>query len=299
MTLEQARQYFPDGQQPSATRSPEDCPDIDELRRMLRKLEAQNAALREADRRKDAFFAELGHELRNPLGSIRLAVEMLRINDASERASAIEIIARQTLQLTRLIDDLLDLARIKHGKILLRKQLVDLANVLDLAVETVRPVIVEKRHALSIDYPHGELLLEGDAARLEQIVVNLLANAANYTPPGGRLSLSTKRSGDELLIAICDNGTGISAENLNHIFEPFAQGDHVTGDTQGGLGLGLALVKKLAELHGGSVSATSNGAGLGAEFTVRLRAATSGKWQPESLLNAAATAKALQSSQPS
>ena len=293
MTLEQARQYFPDGQQPSATKSAESCTEIYELRQMLRKLEAQNAALREADRCKDAFFAELGHELRNPLGSIVNAVEMLRTDDASERALAIEVIARQVRQLTRLIDDLLDVVRIKHGKILLRKQPVDLANVLDLAVETVRPAIVEKGHALFIDYPRGELLLNGDAARIEQIVVNLLANAAKYTPPGGRLSLRAERSAEELVLAIRDNGAGISTENLNRIFEPFVRCDHAAGCAQDGLGLGLALVKKLAELHGGSVSATSSGAGLGAEFTVRLPAATTRKGRPELLFSAAATSEAL------
>jgi len=299
MTLEQARQYFPDGQQPSATRLPERCTDIDELRQMLRKLEAQNAALREADRRKDAFFAELGHELRNPLGSIMNAVEMLRTDDATESELAIEVIARQVRQLTRLIDDLLDVTRIKHGKILLRKQLIDLANVLDRAAETVQPAIAEKGHALALDYPRGDLLLEGDAVRLEQIVVNLLANAARYTPPGGQLSLRAERSVDELLLAIHDNGAGISAENLNRIFEPFAQGDHAAGDAQGGLGLGLALVKKLAELHGGSVSATSSGAGLGAEFTVRLPAATTRQVRPELLRSAAATSGAFEASRPS
>ena len=246
-------------------------------------LRAQTDALREADRRKDEFLAMLAHELRNPLASVGNAVSLLR-TDASEehRAWAAGVLERQTAQLARLIDDLLDVSRITRGKIALRRECLSIAAALDHAAVSVRPLMQERGHELVCDYPRGSLWVEADPTRLEQIVLNVLSNAAKYTPPGGRIELRAARSGPDVTIDVRDNGLGLTAEQATSMFELFAQGERTAARTEGGLGIGLTVARKLAELHGGSVSAASEGAGRGSTFTVRLPAASAPEVPPTS-----------------
>ncbi len=248
--------------------------DIHEQKEALRALEAKSSALHESDRRKGEFLAMLSHELRNPLCSVVNAVDLLRTEKPEHRAWATEVIARQAGQMTRLIDDLLDLTSIDRGMIRLNKEPLDLADVLDRAIETTQPVVTQQQHQLATDYPRRALFVEADPARLEQVLVNLLNNAAKYTPAGGHLSLRATRHHDELAVVVQDDGLGISPEKLPEIFNLFSQGDRSGRHSRDGLGVGLTIVQKLVELHGGSVCASSAGAGRGAEFTVRLPAAT-------------------------
>lgn len=229
--------------------------------------------LREKDRRKDEFLAMLAHELRNPLAAIRNAVTLSEgVNDAHEIGWSMEVIQRQLQQLTRLIDDLFDVSRITRGKIQLRKEHLDAAPVLRRAVEAVQPLLEERQHELSVSFRPGTLYLEADPTRLEQIVVNLLTNAAKYTEAGGQISLHAKNDGNEIVISVRDNGMGIPPEKLPQMFELFVQGDRSLARSEGGLGIGLTLVRSLAEMHGGSVQAYSEGLGKGSEFVVRLPA---------------------------
>jgi PAS domain S-box-containing protein len=248
------------------------CTDIHEHKEALRALEKHRDALRETNRRKDQFLAILAHEMRTPLASVVSAVELLRTGDGADCKWASEVIARQAGQLTRLIDDLLDVARINSGKICLNREPLDLATVLNRAVEATRPAICEKQHVLATEYPQQILFLNGDPVRLEQIVVNLLNNAAKYTPPGGHLSLRAGQNNGKISIVVGDDGLGIPAQKLPEIFDLFEQGGRSSGRSQDGLGLGLTIVKKLAELHGGSVSASSAGPGFGSTFAVQLPA---------------------------
>jgi PAS domain S-box-containing protein len=241
--------------------------DIDDLKRA-------EGALQEADRRKDEFLAMLAHELRNPLASIGNAAALLRLADSDEhREWAREVVERQVKHLAHLVDDLLDVSRITRGMIGLKKERLDPATVLDAAVEAVRPLIEERKHGLTFSCPRGELWVDADPTRLAQILVNLLTNAAKYTESGGRIRLDARREGQEIVFSVRDTGIGIPPQHLPHIFELFAQGDRSLARSEGGLGIGLTLVKKLAEMHGGSVVATSPGPGKGAEFVVRLPAA--------------------------
>src|SRR5262245_7472855 len=235
-------------------------------------LEGTTNALQEADRRKDEFLAMLAHELRNPLAPIRTAVQLLRLRELSEVQSvrAWEVIERQVEQLVCLIDDLLDVSRITRDVITLQRQPVLVGAIIARAVETARPVIDARRHKLTLDLPEELLTVEGDKARLVQIIGNILHNAAKFTDLGGRISLSVRREGSSTVISVTDTGIGIPAEQVPKIFELFTQFHAKTGDYQGGLGIGLALVRRLTEMHGGTVAARSDGPGRGTEVTVRL-----------------------------
>ena len=233
--------------------------------------ERQAEALRENDRHKDEFLAMLAHELRNPLAAVNNAVTVLKMSaDEESRNWASDVVERQVKQLVRLIDDLLDVSRITSGKIRLRKDLVDASAVLDQAVESARPLIDERGHTLSVSIERGKLPLHVDATRVEQIVLNLLTNAAKYTESGGQIRLTAKREGEQVVISVKDNGMGIPPEKLPEMFQLFAQGDRTFARSEGGLGIGLTIVQKLAEMHGGSVVAGSEGPGKGSEFVVRL-----------------------------
>jgi PAS domain S-box-containing protein len=234
-------------------------------------------ALREADRKKDEFLALLAHELRNPLAPIRTALEIERQPGVDESAvsRARETMARQLTNMVRLIDDLLDVSRITKGKIELRRERVELATVLVAAVETSRPLIDAGRHQLTTHLPASPVWLDADPTRLAQVVANLLNNAAKYTPEGGHIQLSAAvvaaQGGKSFVeIRVADNGTGIPQDLLPRMWEMFAQADRTIGRAQGGLGIGLTLVKRLVELHGGTVSAQSGGRDQGSEFTIRL-----------------------------
>ncbi len=233
--------------------------------------EAQHQ-LHEADKRKDDFLATLSHELRNPLAPLSLAGQMLASSPQLDARSAemISIMQRQVDHMVRLIDDLMEISRISRGKIELRRSTVDLHSILDNSVELARPHIEAALHRLEVSLPEQPVQLYADPVRLAQIVANLLNNAAKYTPEGGVISLSAQRAGGEVVIRVRDNGAGISDEALPHIFDLFAQGDRAPMTTGGGLGIGLSLAKGLAELHGGTISARSDGIGFGSEFTVRI-----------------------------
>ncbi len=239
---------------------------IGELRRV-------EEALREADRRKDEFLAVLAHELRNPLAPIRYAVAMGRRPSgvtAEQRAQAQSIIERQVEHMGRLLDDLLDVSRITRGTLTLRTSAVELAAVVSAAQEAARPLIESRRHTLTVRLPAQPLRLRGDAVRLAQVLANLLINAAKYTDAGGRIELVAARDGEALTVVVRDNGTGISREMMPRLFTLFAQAHPALEGCDGGLGIGLALVRGLVELHGGTVGVRSDGPGKGSEFTVRL-----------------------------
>ena len=250
--------------------------------------------LREADRRKTEFLALLAHELRNPLGPIRHAVKILRARTPrpEELEWATNIIDRQTEHLTRLVDDLLDVARITRGTIELRKERVDVTTTLMGAVEVSGSQIEKHRHQLFVTPPSEPLQVEGDAMRLTQVVTNLLDNAAKYTDPGGRIWLSAEQEGDDAVIRVRDTGIGIAREALPHIFEMFTQTGASLERTHGGLGVGLALVDRLVKLHGGSVTAASGGAGAGSEFTIRLPVAETSRKSPDAGTPVVASARA-------
>ena len=229
-------------------------------------------ALREADRRKDEFLATLAHELRNPLAPIRNALEMLRLkgNQAAVTADVRGILERQVRQMSRLVDDLLDVNRITRGKIELRKERVDLATIVQTAMETSRSLIDSRGHNLTVILPPTPIPVNVDPTRMAQVLANLLNNSAKYTERGGTIVLEAKPCGREVYIAVRDNGIGISPDALAYVFDMFRQVDRSLEKSQGGLGVGLTLVRRLVELHGGSVNARSEGPGQGSEFTVRL-----------------------------
>ena len=235
----------------------------------LRKAEQ---ALREADRRKDEFLATLAHELRNPLAPIRNGLQILRLTgrDPTAAVQVQEMLERQVEHLVRLVDDLMEVARVTRGRIELRKEPVDVGAVLRHAVETSRPLIEAARHELRVDVPVDRVTVMADPVRLTQIVANLLNNAAKYTADAGRIALSARREGGYVALSVRDNGIGIPVEVLPRVFDLFAQADGTYQRAQGGLGIGLTLVRTLVELHGGSVAAKSEGLGRGAEFIVRL-----------------------------
>jgi CheY-like chemotaxis protein len=232
---------------------------------------ALEAELRDADRQKDAFLATLSHELRNPLAPIRTAVQILGTPelDADRFERARDVIQRQVSNMARLLDDLLDLARITKGKIVLRKERVSLRSVVDSAVETARPLLESRDHRLLVDLPTATVELDADPLRLSQVLSNLLTNAAKYTDPGGSVVVGARVAGDALRLSVRDDGIGIAAAAMPRLFSMFSQVDD-PARTQGGLGVGLALVKAFVELHGGRVEAHSAGPGAGAEFVVWL-----------------------------
>ena len=229
-------------------------------------------ALREADRRKDEFLAMLAHELRNPLAPIRSAVQILKAgnSDVTHLKTARDIVERQVRHMTRLIDDLVDVARLTQGKISLKKDKVDLATVVSDAVDLARPIISECGHHLTTELPPQSVPLYVDGVRLSQALGNLLTNAAKYTPPGGKIELVGANSGDEIMVTVRDNGIGIAPDMLAHVFDLFTQSERSLDRAQGGLGIGLALVKRLIEMHGGHVEVHSAGIGEGSEFVLRL-----------------------------
>jgi signal transduction histidine kinase/DNA-binding response OmpR family regulator len=232
--------------------------------------------IQDEDQRKNEFLAMLAHELRNPLAPISNAVHILRVSetDPVKVAWARDLIGRQLKQLVRLVDDLLDVSRITRGKIELKLETVDVAQVVAAAIETSRPNIDAQRHTLSLQLPVEGLALRGDFARVAQILSNLVNNAAKYTPKGGRISLSAARDGDEVVFRIRDSGIGIPPEFIASIFDPFTQADRTLARSHGGLGIGLTLVHRLVEMQQGRVSVRSEGRNRGSEFTVRLPVAT-------------------------
>ena len=229
--------------------------------------------LREADRRKDDFLAMLAHELRNPLAPIRNALEVVRLRGSPEEkvlARALDAADRQVLHMTRLVDDLLDVSRITRGKVELRRLPLEVATLVEHAVQANEPILQQRRHALSVKVPPQAGRVLADPTRITQVFGNLLHNAAKYTDPGGEISVSTESAGGEIVVRFRDNGIGIRAEMLPRVFEAFVQVDSTSDRAQGGLGLGLTLVRRLVEMHGGTVSAHSQGPGRGSEFVVRL-----------------------------
>ncbi len=234
-------------------------------------LKAYADVLEEADQRKDEFLAVLAHELRNPLTPIRYGLDMVRMSPEQPVEEDLrEMMDRQLTHLVRLIDDLLDVSRIRRGKIDLRKAPVTLQAALEPAVEASRPLIETKRHALTLDVEPTPLWLHADITRVAQVVSNLLNNAAKYTPDGGRIMLSAHAAGSEAVVSISDNGVGIPAGMLPRIFDLFTQAEKRDERSRGGLGIGLALARQLVELHGGSIEVASPGAGMGSTFTVHL-----------------------------
>ena len=229
-------------------------------------------ALKEADRHKDEFLAMLAHELRNPLAPIHNAVQLMHrasLTDPQLTWSR-DIIGRQVSHLTRLVDDLLDVSRITRGKINLTKEVIELGALVARTVETVQPLLEERGHTLTVEVPGTGLAVLGDPTRLTQAIGNVLGNAAKYTDRGGRITLGAARNGPEVEIRVRDNGIGIPGDLLPMIFNLFTQLDRTSGRPQSGLGIGLALVQRLVEMHGGSVTAHSDGPGRGSEFVIRL-----------------------------
>jgi signal transduction histidine kinase len=244
----------------------------DRVKERTSALEKTTQALQEANHRKDEFLAMLAHELRNPLAPIRTAVQLLRLKELTEpqRRRARDVIERQVEHLVNLIDDLLDVSRITRGMITLQLEPVFLGAIVARAVETARPAIDAHRHSLELDLPDELISVKGDQTRLVQVIANILHNAAKFMDPGGRIRLTAWRDGQEAVIKIADSGIGIAAEQMPKIFELFTQVHSKTERAQGGLGIGLALVRQLTEMHGGTVTVHSDGVGRGAEFTVRL-----------------------------
>jgi len=236
----------------------------------LRRRQADEHAA--ADRRKDQFLAMLAHELRNPLAPIRNAVELMRRVDAPDPSfeAAREMVERQVKHLAHLVDDLLDVSRLTHGGIRLRQEPLDLTAVVAKAVEATRPLVESRNHELTADIPTQPIRIEADAARIEQVVTNLLNNAAKYTMPSGHIWLQVDKEGNEAVVRVRDNGIGVPPDVLGRVFEPFVQSDGSLAHTEGGLGIGLTLVRSLVEMHGGTVEAHSPGLGQGSEFIIRL-----------------------------
>lgn len=239
-------------------------------------LRELTARLTEADRRKDEFLALLAHELRNPLAPIRYGVQLMRRpRNNGESVGAVDdkvldMLERQLAQMVRLVDDLLDNSRISQGKLTLQKQRIELAAVLSNAVETSRPHIDAGGHRLTVVAPPNPIFVDADGTRLAQVFSNLLNNSAKFTRPGGRIEVNVEIQAGDVVVSIKDTGIGISPEKLPRIFEMFMQVDHSLEKAHGGLGIGLTLVKKLVEMHGGGVEARSDGHGRGSEFVVRL-----------------------------
>jgi PAS domain S-box-containing protein len=246
--------------------------DITDRKQMEEELRRRADDLAVADRRKDEFLAMLAHELRNPLAPIRNALEVIRLNAGNplEIEAAREIAERQVGHMARLLDDLLDVSRFTRGNIQLRNAAVDLTVTLKQAIESCRPLIKASGHHFATTLPTESVWIEGDHTRLVQIVSNLLNNAAKYTDRGGRIEIEANREGDEAVVHVRDNGIGLGEEMLPRVFDLFAQEDRSLDRSQGGLGIGLTLVRSLVSLHGGTVSARSDGPGMGSEFSVRL-----------------------------
>lgn len=233
-----------------------------------------NLELREANRSLREFLAVLGHELCNPLAAIRYSMCLLERlgDDAASRERVHSVVERQTLSITRMVEDLREVARIGYGKIPLRKETLDLADAIHRSVETVRCLIEDGGHRLELTLPPEPVCLDADPDQLEQVLTNLLTNATKYMEPGGCIWLTAGIQGDEIVLSVRDSGVGIASEMLAHVFDPFWQAEITRDRSRGGLGIGLALVRAVAELHGGSASVHSDGLGCGSEFVVRLPA---------------------------
>ena len=246
--------------------------DIHEQRQTADELREVAAKLSEADHRKDEFLATLAHELRNPLAPIRNGLQVMRL--ASDNFQLVEqsrmMMERQLDQMVRLVDDLMDVSRISRGKLDLKLQRVDLAAVVNSAIETSRPLLDQMGHELTVTLPEHPVFLDADLTRLAQVVLNLLNNAAKYSDRNGHIQLNATQQGNEIVVSVKDTGIGIAADQLPRIFEMFSQVDRSLEKSQGGLGIGLTLVRRLVEMHGGSVIAHSEGPGKGSEFVVRL-----------------------------
>jgi PAS domain S-box-containing protein len=241
--------------------------------RLYRALRESEARAREADRRKDEFLAMLGHELRNPLAPIMTALQLMDLRGETGSVKERQVIERQVKHLSRLVDDLLDIARVTRGKIQVTKQRISLTSVVEKAVEMASPLLEQKGHKLRLAVVRHGLAVDGDQGRLAQVVSNLLTNAAKFTDPGGSIVLAAYAKDDRVVVSVKDNGQGIAPELLGQVFDLFVQGPRTSDRAQGGLGIGLALVRNLVELHGGRVYARSEGPGRGSEFLFELPAA--------------------------
>jgi PAS domain S-box-containing protein len=247
--------------------------DIAEQKKLEAELRQYAADLGKADRRKDEFLAMLAHELRNPLAPIRSALHVVQMRGPERRQAvrqAWDVMERQVENLVRLVDDLLDISRISQGKIKLERRPVDVATIVSRAVESSRPLIDARKHELAVTLPEQPLRVEADVTRMAQVILNLLNNAAKYTPEGGRIHVTVVKGREEVAIRVKDTGMGIPAEILPKLFDLFAQEERTLNRAEGGLGIGLALVRRLTTLHGGTVQASSAGPGQGSEFVVRL-----------------------------
>jgi signal transduction histidine kinase/CheY-like chemotaxis protein len=245
---------------------------VDAFNKMLEEVQARTRALSEADRRKDEFLATLAHELRNPLAPIRHAVKLLESGkmEVQQQQWAREVISRQVQRMALLLDDLLEVSRITRGRLDLKIETVDLDSLVRAAVETARPLIDAKQHRLSIDLPPQPISLAVDPLRMSQSLSNLLTNAAKYTDAGGLITLVVKLAPTEITMSVKDTGIGVEAQALSQVFQMFSQVDSAVARSEGGLGIGLALVRGLVELHGGTIEGYSAGLGSGSEFTIHL-----------------------------
>jgi PAS domain S-box-containing protein len=262
-------QFGPDGQVASMFGVVQD---VTQRKRMESELRERAAQLAEADRRKDEFLATLAHELRNPLAPLLTSLELMRRAGSNEdvKEKARSVMTRQVGQMVRLIDELIDIARITSGKIELRKERLELRTVIESALEIARPLVDQWRHELSVELPQQPVFLDVDRTRAAQVLSNVLNNAAKYTRPQGRIGLRATVQGDSVVLEVRDNGVGIAPDMLARIFDMFAQGGRTTEQSQGGLGVGLSLSRRLIELHGGTLEARSDGLDRGSEFTIRL-----------------------------
>lgn len=243
----------------------------EESRRNQDLLLQSEEAMKEADRRKNEFLAVLAHELRTPLAAIKSAGQLIALKgDEAELDWSTDVIERQTHYLSRLVDDLMDVSRIAQGKVQLRREVLDLRQVVEQAADDIRPEILERQHRLSVSLPPEAIWVSADATRLRQIVLNLLMNAVKYTESGGQIQLRAEAERGGATVRVRDTGDGIPPEMLARIFEMYAQVNRTLSRSQGGLGIGLTLVRQIAELHGGSVEAQSDGVGAGSEFIVRI-----------------------------
>ena len=233
-----------------------------------------------ADRRKDEFMAVLAHELRNPLAPIRNSVRLLSLGDAT--SNVVPMIERQLNHLVRLVDDLMEMSRMTRGKIALRPTVVDIAQIIEAAVEMSRPLLESASHRLTVTLPSESIPVEADVTRLTQVFSNLLNNAANYTDPGGNISIAARRDNGDVVVSVTDTGIGIPAEALSKVFDMFAQVADRSHARRAGLGIGLTLARSLVTLHGGQLTAESDGPGKGSRFTVRLPVSKREETQPAS-----------------
>ena len=243
-----------------------------DLKEQMETLRNQVVAMNDTHRQKDVFFTTLAHELRNPLSPLGNAVAIIRKSSSPlpEVVSSLDIIDRQIETLQRLVDDLMDVSRIHAGKIELKKEPISVHEVIHGALQSVGPLIRERRHALDVLLPPKPIVIEGDRVRLEQVFVNLLNNAAKYTPEHGKIWVSGTTEGNEAVVRVADSGVGIPHDVLPRIFDLFTQAESSRDHARGGLGIGLSLVKSLVSLHGGSVQVRSDGEGKGSEFIVRI-----------------------------